>query len=93
LSEPLRDPNQHKESWWYFDLDAKRNEGMEAGDKVDRGPVYHYSETHDKDTEDTLKSARLAEDFFGARHPNRFTGEFDDNGKHIAKKNAGQGKY
>ena len=93
LNEPLRDPNMHRESWWYFDLDKKRNEGLDPGEKVDRGPVYHYSETHDKDTEDTLKSARLAEDFFGARHPNRFTGEFDDNGNHIAKKNAGKGAY
>jgi len=83
----------HRESWWYFDLDKKRNEGLDPGEKVDRGPVYHYSETHDKDTEDTLKSARLAEDFFGARHPNRYTGEFDDNGNHIAKKNAGKGAY
>merc|ERR1712032_1184105 len=47
LNEPLRDPNMHRESWWYFDLDKKRNEGLDPGEKVDRGPVYHYSETHD----------------------------------------------
>ena len=93
VGESLRDPNAHKESWWYFDLDAKRNDGLDPGEKVDRGPIYHYSETHDKDTDDTLKSARLAEDFFGARHPNRYTGEFDANGNHIAKKNAGKGNY
>ena len=93
VGEALRDPNLHRESWWYFDLDAKRNEGMEPGEKVDRGPIYHYSETHDKDTDDTLKSARQAEDFFGVRHPNRYTGEFDDKGNHIAKGDAGKGKY
>jgi len=93
IGEPLRDPNKHRDSYWYFDLDKKRNEGLEPGEKVDRGPIYHYSETHDQDTDDTLKSARVAEDFFGVRHPNRYTGEFDDNGNHIAKKNAGKGQY
>lgn len=93
IGEPLRDPNKHRDSYWYFDLDKKRNEGLEPGEKVDRGPIYHYSETHDQDTDDTLKSARYAEDFFGARHPNRFTGEFDDQGNHVAKGNVGKGQY
>ena len=94
VGEPLRDPNLHKESWWYFDLTKKRNEGLEPGEKVDRGPVYTYSEDHDQDIDNTLNSARLAEDFFGVRHPNRFTGEFSSDGKHIApSNNSGKGNY
>ena len=67
---------------------------MKPGEKVDRGPVYKYSEDHDQDIEGTLKSARLAEDFYGVRHPNRFTGEFSDSGEHLVKgDDAGKGKY
>ena len=94
VGESLRDPNLHKESWWYFDLDAKMNEGLDPGEKVDRGPIYRYSEKHDSDIDGTLKSAKLAEDFYGVRHPNRFTGEFSDDGAHLVNgEEAGKGKY
>ena len=67
---------------------------MKPGEKPDRGPVYKYSEEHDQDVDSTLKSARLAEDFYGVRHPNRFTGEFSDDGEHLVKgDDAGKGKY
>ena len=67
---------------------------MKEGEKVDRGPIYEYSEKHDSDVEGTLNSARYAEDFFGVRHPNRFTGEFSDDGRHLVKANdSGTGKY
>lgn len=92
--ESLRDPNLHKESWWYFDLDDKRNAGLKAGEKVDRGPRYYDGDDHDPDVEGTLRSARLAEDFYGVRHPNRFTGEFDENGKHvISGDSSGKGNF
>ena len=60
LGEKLNEPNEHKDSWWYFDLDAAHNKGMKPGDDVEkfRGPVYHYSETRDDDVEGTLKSTR-----------------------------------
>lgn len=94
LGEPLRDPNLHKESWWYFDLSHKRNEGLKAGEKVDRGPIYYTGDEHDSDIDNTLESARLAEDFYGVRHPNRFTGEFSDEGEHLVSgDDAGKGKY
>lgn len=37
----------------------------------------------DPDVDGTLKSARVAEDYHGIRHPNRFTGEFDSEGNHL----------
>ena len=95
LGKELRGPNLHKDSWWYIDQDKKKElEGAnDPRELPDRGPVYHYTEAYDKDTDETLNSARYAEDFFGSRHPNRFTGEFDDMGNHIAKSNAGKGQY
>ena len=47
VGEGLRGPNLQKESWWYFDSEKKENVGMKPGEKVDRGPVYKYSEEHD----------------------------------------------
>lgn len=90
----MRDPNLHKESWWYFDLDAKRNKGLKAGDKVDRGPRYYDGDDHDTDIDGTLKSARYAEGFYGVRHPNKFTGEFDQDGNHLVSgESSGKGLF
>lgn len=90
----MRDPNVHKDSWWYFDLDKKRNEGLKPGEKVDRGPLYYWGDEHDPDVDGTLKSARLAEDFYGVRHPNRFTGEFDKDGNHVVSgDSSGKGSF
>lgn len=83
LQTRLRDPNLHKESYWYYDLSKKRNEGLFAGERVSKGPKYDDREDLDTDIAGTLKSARVAEDFHGVRHPNRFTGEFDSEGNHI----------
>ena len=48
----------------------------------------------DADVTATLKSARTAEDFFGVRHPNRYTGEFDEEGNHIVHGDAsGKGAF
>lgn len=42
----------------------------------------------------TLRSAKIAEDFFGMRHPNRFTGEFNSQGNHTAQSSmSGKGAY
>jgi len=42
----------------------------------------------------TLRSAKIAEDFYGLRHPNRFTGEFDGSGVHSARGDkSGKGAY
>jgi len=42
----------------------------------------------------TLRSAKIAEDFYGVRHPNRFTGEFSDKGDHeVHGDKSGKGAY
>jgi len=42
----------------------------------------------------TLRSAKIAEDFYGLRHPNRFTGEFSGKGVHeVHGDKSGLGAY
>ena len=90
----MRDPNLHRESYWYYDLSKKRNEGLSEGGRVSKGPRYDDGEELDPDVAGTLKSARVAEDFHGIRHPNRFTGEFDDEGNHLVTGDAsGKGSF
>ena len=44
--------------------------------------VYDMDPDTDEDVKTTLKSSHLGEEFFGYRHPNRFTGKFDGNGNY-----------
>lgn len=54
---------------------------------------YNYDAKDDKDIKSTLKSAKLAEDFYGYSHPNRFSGEFNSDGEYICKgEHCGKGK-
>ena len=54
---------------------------------------YNYSPDDDSEMASTLKSAKLAEDFYGYSHPNRFTGHFDDDGEYQGKGKGGYGGY
>jgi len=44
--------------------------------------VYDMDPETDDEIKSTLKSSRLGEEFFGYRHPNRYTGGFDGNGNY-----------
>jgi len=58
--------------------------GGEDGKPFDRGPEYNTYGDDEQDVLGTLRSAKIAEDFYGLRHPNRFTGEFSAEGEHEA---------
>jgi hypothetical protein len=98
VGSDLGTPNEFKKSYWYTDKDlSDEDKKLSKEERLEktRGPVYKYTEERDQsEVENTLHSVRYAEDFYGVRHPNRFTGEFSGNGDHLVKDGtAGLGKY
>jgi len=65
-------------------VDKKRGDNNAEKDEkpFDRGPEYTVGADDENEVLGTLRSAKTAEDFYGLRHPNRFTGEFDGSGDH-----------
>ena len=98
MGKDLGNPHETKESFWFTDKDlTEEDKGLSKEEWLlkTRGPIYKYTEERDQpEVENTLKSVRYAEDFYGVRHPNRFTGEFSGDGVHLVKDgSAGLGKY